>query len=306
MNRPSLVGRDPVFKATVALARRIAGGRSPALLLGPTGSGKSLLARALHGWGPHAREPFVEWHAGAVPESLLEADLFGVHRGVATGVHERSGLFESAGRGTVCLAGIEHLPSHQQAGLLRVLERQEYERIGGGSPVKSEARVLAVFQEAPEALVARGVLRADLLYRLDVIRLELPPLSQRRGDIPLLAKHFLRAACVRQGIPAPALSEDLLNALEAHTWPGNLRELAQLMDLLSLSGGDPIGAEFLPASFWHGATTEALDRRLSLAEMKDAYIRAVLAQVGGNRSQAARWLGISRKALWAHLRRGLN
>ena len=139
---------------------------------------------------------------------------------------------------------------------------------------------------------------------MDVIRLELPPLSQRRGDIALLARHFLRAACLRQGVPAAALSEDLVRALEAHSWPGNLRELSQLMDLLSLAGGDTIGVESLPASFWRGAAEVALDRRLTLADMKDAYIRAVLARVGGNRSQAAKWLGISRKALWAHLRRG--
>ena len=306
MTRVPLVGKDPAFQAAVALARRVAPSRSPVLIVGPTGSGKSHLARLIHQWGGHPKTALVEWHAGAVPETLLEAELFGLRRGAATGVDERAGVFESAGRGTLCLEGIEHLRPHQQAALLRILEGQPFERIGGGAALKIEARLLAAFQDAPEALLQRGLLRADLLYRLDVVRIELPPLSQRGDDVLLLADHFLRAACRRQRVPVPEVSPALAGALRIHPWPGNLRELAQRMEALSLAGAPVVTPEMLPASFWVGPAPleEGLSKRLTLAEMKDAYIRAVLARVGGNRSRAARWLGVSRKALWAHLRRG--
>ena len=305
MSRLPLVGKDPAFKAAVALAKRVAPGRNPVILVGPSGSGKTHIAHLLHMWGAHPRAPFVEWHAGAVPESLLEADLFGVGRGAATGVEERPGVFEAAGQGTLSLVGIEHLQAHQQAALLRVLEYHGFERIGGGA-VKAEARLIAAFQDPPEVLVQRGLLRSDLLYRLEVIRLELPPLSQRPDDIPLLAQHFLKLACRRAGREIPGLSPGLLRALCEHPWPGNLRELSQRMEALSLNPAPLLTEEDLPASFWMGPSPvdEGLSRRLTLAELKDAYIRAILARVGGNRSRAARWLGISRKALWVHLRRG--
>lgn len=303
--RVPLLGADPVFRATVELARKVARTTRPVLIVGPTGSGKTLLAKTLHQMGAHPEAPFLEWHAGAVPEALLEADLFGVSRGAATGVRERPGAFESAGEGTLCLVGIELLRPQQQAVLLRALENQAVERVGGSRPIKIACRIMASFLEAPEILVASGRLRADLLYRLDVIRLELPPLAQRRGDVSLLASHFLKTACKRLGRPVPAMSPGLVEALANHWWPGNLRELAQLMEGLALRGGEALSAEDLPAAFFVAADPleEGLSGRMTLAELKDAYIRSVLARVGGNRTRAARWLGISRKALWEHLRR---
>lgn len=305
MKRLPVIGKDPAFKATLALAKRVAPGRSPVVIVGPTGSGKSQLAHLLHLLGPHPAAPFLEWNAGEVPETLLEAALLGVSRGAATGVSPRPGLFETAGEGTVCLAGVEHLSAAQQAILLRVIEHPTFERVGGGT-VKSRARILAAFAEPPEGLVGKRLLRPDLLFRLDVIRLELPPLVQRSGDVPALATHFLKSACRGLGRPAPGLSGPLLEALSARVWPGNLRELSQCMEGLALSGlHDPLTVDDLPSSFWLGANPveDALRSRLTLAELKDAYIRSVLARVGGNRSQAARWLGVSRKALWVHLSR---
>jgi two-component system response regulator HydG len=303
--RPALLGADPLFRATLDLARRVARGTSPVLLIGPTGSGKTQIAKALHHLGAHPEAPFLEWHAGAVPESLLEAELFGVSRGAATGVRERPGAFESAGQGTLCLVGIELLRPQQQAVLLRALENQAVERVGSSRPMKIACRLLASFLEAPELLVASGRLRADLLYRLDVIRLELPPLAHRREDVPLLARHFLGKACKRLGRPVPGIAPPLMRALQDHWWPGNLRELAQLMEGLALRGQEVLTADDLPASFFIAAdpVEEGLTGRMTLHELKSAYIRAVLARVGGNRTRAARWLGVSRKALWAHLRR---
>lgn len=300
-----LVGRDPAFRTAVELARRAALSRGPVLLVGPTGSGKSALAAFIHACRPSAPGPFEEWHAASVPAELFEADLFGVERGTATGVAPRPGLFERAGKGTVCLSGLELLGSGQQASLLRILEGRPYTRLGGGRPLTAQALVLAAFSDPPESLVARGQLRKDLLYRLDLLRIDLPALPDRPEDIPLLARHFLKEACRKFRRPVPALSEDLLRALAGHSWPGNLRELEQRMEGLALLEREVLSAEDLPGSFWLGepAPVRALERRLTLEELKDAYIRFVLARVGGNRSRAARWLGISRKALWAHLRR---
>jgi DNA-binding NtrC family response regulator len=305
VKRIGVIGKDPALKAAYSLARRVAPSRSHVVIVGPTGSGKSHMARFLHQFGPSPSSPLIEWHAGAVPESLLEAELLGVSRGTATGVTARPGAFESAGKGTLCMAGIELLRPSQQAILLRVLESRMADRIGGGPPVKIHARIVATFLEPPEALVRRGLLRNDLLYRLDVIRLELPPLGQRRSDIPLHAAAFLKEACRRLGRPVPRLAPALLDALSAYPWPGDLRELAQRMEGLALVGGDPLLVEDLPPSFWMARepVEKALGQRMTIEELKDAYIRQVLAKVGGNKSKAAQWLGISRKALWAHLRR---
>jgi len=302
---PRTVGSDPAFKAVLSLSKKVALERSPVIIVGPTGSGKSHMARIIHELGAFPAAPFLEWHAGAVPESLLETELLGVQRGAATGVAGRPGIFEAAGRGTLCLVGVELLKPHQQAILLRILENRAFERVGGGIPVRANARLLACFSEIPEELVARGQLRPDLFYRLDVIRLELPSLSQRSGDIPKLAEHFLKAACKKLKRPVPRLAPALLGALSSHPWPGNLRELSQRMEGMALSGGGLLTTEDLPASFWlPGPPLEtALNRRLTLEELKDAYMRGVLAKVGGNRTRAACWLGISRKALWDHLRR---
>jgi len=299
------VGRDPVFRAALALALRAAPARGPVVLTGPTGCGKSLVARLLHERGAHPQTPFAEWSAAGVPATLLEPALLGVERGAATGVTERPGLFEAAGRGTVCLVGLEDLSAAQQAILLRVLETGAVERVGGHRPAPVHCRVVASFQEPPEDLVARGLLRPDLLYRLDVFRIELPPLCARGEDAVLLAAHFLKRACRKLRRPVPALAPDLLRALREHPWPGDVRELEQRMEALAFGGGDPLTAEALPAAFWSSgeALATALRRRLTLSELKDAYIREVLARVGGSRTEAARWLGVSRKALWEHLKR---
>jgi len=300
---PRTVGRDPAFRAAVQLARRVAPESSPVLLVGPTGCGKSHLAQWIHHWGPR-RGPFLEWHSGAVPETLLEAELFGVHSGTATDVAERPGLFERAGEGTLCMAGVEALPSHQQAALLRVLETRQVERVGGGRPIQVLARLCATFLDSPELLVQRGALRPDLLYRLDVIRIEIPALAERPGDIPILADFFLGRSCRRLHREKPRLSQALIEVLTSHAWPGNCRELAHRMEHLALAGADPLTPADLPPAFWDGGERleSALRQRLTLSELCNAYMHEVLARVGGNRTQAAKWLGISRKALWSHLR----
>lgn len=301
-----LVGRDPVFRTALEMAQRAALSRGPVLLVGPSGSGKSAMARFIHRCRPGPSGPLEEWHAASVPSELFEAELFGVERGAATGVAPRPGLFERTAGGTVCLLGLELLSPPQQASLLRILEGRPFTRLGGSRPLTARVLLLAAFSEPPESLLSRGQLRQDLLFRLDLLRIHLPALAERPGDLPLLCRHFLRQACRRARRPVPALSPELLAALAAHPWPGNLRELAQRMEGLALLDREVLTVEDLPASFWieEPAPVRALERRLTLTELKDVYIRFVLARVGGNRTRAARWLGISRKALWAHLRRG--
>ncbi len=305
MTTPRTLGRDPAFKTALRLAEKAAQGRSPVVLVGRTGSGKSHLARYLHARRPDPQSTFLEWNAGGVPAELLEANLFGMEKGTATGVSGRRGVFEAVGNGTLCLTGIEMLHPSQQAALLRVLEGGILQRIGGTKALKNQALIIASFSEPPEILSAKGLLRPDLLYRLDVMRIHIPDLCERSEDIPVMAGHFLRLACRRLKRSTPNMSAGLLDALCAHRWPGNVRELAQRMEGLALAGGDPLTAEDLPGHFWVDDTPldTALKQRLTLDELKDAYIRSVLARVGGNRTQAARWLGISRKSLWAHLRR---
>jgi transcriptional regulator with PAS, ATPase and Fis domain len=303
--REVLIGKDPVFKAALALARRAAPGTSPLLLVGPMGSGKSHLARWIHNQGAHPDTPYLEWHASGVPEQLLESDILGMEAGAATDVAARPGICERVGEGTLCLTGLELMPLRQQAILLRIIEEHGVYRVGGQSRRPVKARFLAAFQESPDSLVAQGRLRRDLLYRLDVIRIELPPLGMRRGDVPLLLAHFLKALRGSRRRPAPKIEPSLFEALEQHPWPGNLLELRQLAEALEQTGADPLKEDDLPPSFWlrGEAVQQGITRRMTLAELKDSYIRQVLAKVGGNRTRAAEWLGISRKALWEYLKR---
>jgi two-component system, NtrC family, response regulator HydG len=304
--REALIGKDPAFLAAVAMARRAAEGRLPAILVGPSGSGKSHLTRWMARFTSGAEASGLEWNAAAVPDTLLEAELRGVESGAATGVDGRPGIAETAGRGILCLVHLERLSLHQQAALLRVLEEKQVVRVGGQRPRAVHAQVIAAFQDPPEGLAASGLLREDLLYRMDVLRVELPSLAARREDVPDLFLHFLRRSSKAAGKAAPTAAPSLLRALQEHPWPGNLWQLRQTADLLAQSRSDSLSEEELPASFWLKGepVAEAASRRLTLAELKDAYIRAVLARVGGRRTRAAQWLGISRKALWEHLKRG--
>ncbi|MEJ2367508.1 MAG: sigma 54-interacting transcriptional regulator [Acidobacteriota bacterium] len=301
----SPVGRSPAFKAALQLAGRVAPESSPVVLCGATGTGKSLFARYMHEQGSHPSEPFLEWHAASVPETLLESEILGIEPGAATDVTGKPGLFEATGEGTLCLTGLESLSPHQQAVLLRILENHEVERLGGRRKVKVRVRILASFQTTPEILCAQGRLRRDLLYRLDVFRLELPPLNQRTQDIPLLAAHFMSELARRRRKKAPKLAPALQEAFERHLWRGNIRELAQVLERLYLLGKDVVGPPDLPPSFWKEDATiaGALERGLTLSELKEAYIYEVLGRVGGSRTEAAKWLGISRKALWEYLKR---
>ncbi len=305
MTNATPVGADPAFKDALHLAERAAKGSAPVIITGPTGSGKSLLARFTHEARPTSDGPFLEWYAGATSASLFESELFGVATGAATGVAERPGVFEKAGGGTLCMVSLELLSSAQQAALLRVVDERYFSRIGTTRILPNRAMTIAAFSEPPEKLVEEGRLRSDLLYRLDVIRIVLPSLADRRDDIPRLAVHCLKEACQKLKRKVPEISRELMDALSSAPWPGNVRQLSQRMMELALVGSEVLTTEDLPANFWNAVSNleAASERRMTLKELRGAYIKFVLRRTGGNKTRAARWLGISRKALWEHLRR---
>lgn len=299
------VGKDPEFRYIISLADKLSKERRPLILVGETGTGKSFVARYIHEKSGSRGEPFIEWHAGSVPESLIESEILGVDKGIATGVLQRTGVFEAAGGGTLCISGIEEIPPHTQAIFLRLIETGEFEKIGGQRRVPFKGRVIAVFQDDPRKLAREGKLRTDLFYRLDVFRMDIPPLRERKADIREFVSLFLGAECRKAKRKVPEIDGALMKRLENYRWPGNIRELENLVRHLARAEEDVLRMEHLPPQLlfpMDGSVEPAADERLSLDEIKRRYIAAVLQRTGGRKTEAAKWLGISRKSLWEHLK----
>ena len=318
----SFVGTSAAAVEVKRQARRAALSSSPVLLLGETGTGKELLAHAIHAASPRAGRPFVSVNMAAVPETLLEAEFFGVAPGAYTGADKkgRDGKFKLADGGTLFLDEIGDMPPSLQTRLLRVLAEGEFFRVGGRELIRVDVRVIAATHQPLDALVAEGRFRADLLHRLDVVRLRMPPLRERRDDVPLLATRFLAAAAQRLGAPAKRFAKTALERLRAHDWPGNVRELENLCwRLAALAPGDTITVDDLDAALAPGATATSAPgdweaalatwarERLAAGERSlhaDARARfdqvlleAALAQTHGHRSEAAALLGLGRNTL---------
>ena len=297
----ALVGRDgrmiEIFKSIGALATN----RAPVLVRGETGTGKELLARAIHFNSDAASEPFVAVNCTAVPEALLESELFGHLRGSFTGAtSDRRGRFELAGRGTIFLDEIGDTSPAFQTKLLRVLQDREFYPVGGERPRRTEARVIAATHRPLEQLVREGAFREDLYFRLRVVELVVPPLRERRDDIGPLAEHLLAKAGRELGKEGIALTSDALRSLAAYDWPGNVRELENtLTRALVNARGSTITADLLAlgtrASVGAQPGGDRADDSLNAAER--AHVAAVLARAGGNKRRAARALGVSRSRL---------
>jgi len=241
-----LVGRNTALAAAVQLGRRVAASPATTVLIsGETGTGKELFARGIHDAGPTSGSPFVAINCSAIPENLLEAELFGHEAGAYTGARDsRPGLAEVARGGTLFLDEIGEMPLSLQPKLLRLLEERSARRLGGSREYSVNCRIVAGTNVQLERAVADGRFRADLYYRLNVVRVDLPPLRERRGDIALLAEHFAREIAARRGGPVKQLGRDAVHALEAHSWPGNVRELRNVMERATLlADGDVLGAE---------------------------------------------------------------
>jgi two-component system response regulator AtoC len=301
-----LVARSEAMREAVRLAERVAATDANVLVTGESGVGKDALALYLHASSPRAPGPFVRIDCAALPAELLEAELFGYERGAFTGATSaKPGRLEAAHKGTLVLDEIAHLPRDAQAKLLRVIERREFERLGGRRTVRVDARLLALTNVDLDDAVRRRAFREDLFYRLNVVRIHVPPLRERREDVAALAERFLANYAAKHGRPARRFDAGALAALGAYDFPGNVRELANVVErAVIVSDGREVGAKDLPEAVLAAATLGARrERRPTLAELEADYIREVLAASRGNKSEAARVLGISRKNLYERLAR---
>ncbi len=297
----AILGSSAPLMRTIEQAKRVARHRDVTVLIGgETGTGKELLARALHYDSPRAAEPFVEINCAAIPANLLESELFGHEKGAFTGaVQSRAGLFELAHGGTLFLDEIGALPLELQPKLLRALETRTIRRVGGNEARQVDVRLVAATHLILREAVARGEFREDLYYRLNVVELTLPPLRDRGRDVELLAETFVQRLASSYGLPLPALSPELRALLRSRRWPGNVRELRNAVErALVLSPAGALRTEEFPPEYGRevdGGTE--LPFPATIADIVHAAARAMLARTAGNKSEAARRLGISRPRL---------
>ena len=299
-----IAGESPTLKTALARAARVVPHADATVLItGETGTGKELLARALHYGGPRAAAPFVEVNCAALPAPLLESELFGHERGAFTDARSaKPGLFEVAEGGTLLLDEVDRLAPELQAKLLRALDQKSVRRLGATQSRSVNVRIMAATNADLAAEVAAGAFREDLYYRLNVITLELPPLRERGDDVVILTHHFLRRLCAQYGLPEPALGASARRTLLAHSWPGNVRELRNLIERTLLLS-PPGSFEIEPFSSRTAARKPGtLPFPATLADIQRAAAAAMVETVGGNRSEAARRLGISRSRLLRLLR----
>lgn len=294
-----IVTSDPAMKELLELVDRVAPRDVAVLVTGESGAGKELVARRLHTRSPRAKGPFVAVNAAALPETLAESELFGAEKGAFTGAEQsRAGRFEEASGGTLFLDEVGELQASLQSKLLRVLEERVVRRLGGSRDLPVDVRLVAATNRDLSREAESGGFRKDLFFRLAVVVLNVPPLRERPGDVPLLARHFAARLAARHGVPVPALADDALAAFSAHSWPGNVRELRNVLErAVVVRGGDPIREGDLGLAPASGAASP-LDR---VHREREALL-AALRRTGGKREEAARLLGISVRTLYYRLK----
>jgi DNA-binding NtrC family response regulator len=294
----AIVGASPAIASLRAYLPKVARSRATVLITGETGSGKECVARAIHTLGPRQRGPFVAVNCAALPDSLVESELFGHERGAFTGaVVASKGFIARADSGSLFLDEIGELQPHAQAKLLRVLETREVHPIGASRPVPVDLRVIAATNRPLETLLAGAGFRPDLFYRLNVVRLDLPPLKSRREDIPLLFRHMLARLNAREAGCVGPPDDELLGCLLAHDWPGNVRELANVVEAIFVDPPEgQIGLQHLPPMF----RDMFQQYRVTLGSERDRLIRA-LESTQWNKAEAARQLSWSRMTLYRKL-----
>ena len=321
---PELLGRAPAMQQVFRAIGRLSRSSVSVLITGESGTGKELVARALHEHSPRAAQPFIALNTSAIPSELLESELFGHEKGAFTGAAAlRRGRFEQAHGGTLFLDEIGDMSTPLQTRLLRVLAEGEFYRVGGQLPVRVDVRVIAATHQDLDARVRTGQFREDLYHRLNVIRIELPPLRSRREDVPDLLAHYLRVAAQELGVDPKVLSAEAAARLAAWDWPGNVRELVNVCRRLTvLAPGTEIHADDLPVEMsrtaglpagvdWTAALTQWAEQRppeadpwlaTALPEFERALIRVALRKSQGHRQEAARILGWGRNTLTRKLR----
>jgi DNA-binding NtrC family response regulator len=305
----SIVGKHPRIQELINTVAQIAPTDCNVLIMGETGTGKELFARALHHASNRNQKRFVAFNCAALAEELLVSELFGHERGAFTGaVAAKEGLFEAADGGTVFLDEIGDMPLSMQAKLLRVIQEKVVTRVGSTETIPVDVRIVAATNQDLRELVDASRFRSDLYYRLNVMCLELPPLREHRDDVPLLATHFLEKHAAKQSKSITDISGDMMTALIRHDFPGNVRELENLIErAVTLNNGQELQASDLPGYLQPGAEgadhDETKDKLLTLEERERHYIKRVLEQTGGNKTRAAEVLGIDRVSLWRKIKK---
>jgi len=309
--RPALLGRSGAMKEVLRQVELAAPSAAPVLVLGESGTGKELVARTLHDLSPRAKGPFVGVNCAAIPETLLESEIFGHEKGAFTGAAERRiGCFEMADGGTLLLDEVGEMHPAVQAKFLRVLEEGAFRRIGGKAEIRVDVRVVAATNKDPAAAIRDGALREDLFYRLNVFPIALPPLRDHPEDIPLLSEAFLQVSAAKNGRPVRALAPEALHALQQYPWPGNVRELRNAIErAVILTRGETIEAAHLPEALRRPTATPESTPQLTLPigttvdEAEKSLILQTLDFAGQNKTRAAEILGISLKTLHNKLNR---
>ena len=306
-----IIGSSPALREVLEQVRVTAPAESRVLILGENGTGKELIARAIHSASPRAANPFVKVNCAAVPAELIESELFGHVKGAFTGaVAARKGKFELANGGTIFLDEVGDMKLEMQSKLLRVLQESEFERVGGEKTISVDTRVISATNRDLDRMVAEGEFRQDLYYRLAVIPITIPPLRERLEDIPELARHFAARTCARNNRPQVSFSDEGIEVLLTHSWPGNIRELQNIVErLVILSRGEEIGPETVAAALPAGDVSPSSIAALSVGDLKEmvseferAAIEQALQRNMGHVSNTARQLGLERSHLYKKMR----
>jgi two-component system response regulator AtoC len=303
----NMIGRSPAMQEIFGTITKVAEYKTTVLITGESGTGKELIARAIHYHSPRAKNPLVTVNCGAIPESLLESELFGHRKGAFTdAIRDKRGLFEEAHGGSIFLDEIGELPRSLQVKLLRVLQEEEIKRLGDTRPIKIDVRVLAATTKDLAGEVKEGRFRDDLFYRINVLQVTVPPLRERAGDLGPLVQHFLDKTAKRLGLQVEQVDPSVLRALQRYLWPGNVRELENVIErAMVMAGGRTIELTDLPPALQEAQAQAspllAGEGTLSIKEasrrLERELIRRALEQTGGNRTQASRLLEISHPAL---------
>ena len=306
----SFIGQSPVMLQVFDIIQQVAPTRATVLITGETGTGKELVAQAVHNLSPRKGGPFVAVHAAALPTNLLESELFGHEKGAFTGaVERRIGRFELADGGTIFLDEIGELEPAMQVKLLRVLEERKFERVGGSKTIEVDVRLVAATNRDLKKLVGEGRFRDDLFYRLSVVAVNLPPLRERRDDVPLLINSFIQQCSVENGKPVREMTQEAVNLLMAYDWPGNVRELRNAIEqMVVLARGDRLTVRDVPAAIRAGADLTKISvvrpgMTMTVEEAERQLMMQALKETGGNRTKAADRIGMSRRTLHRKLKR---
>ncbi len=306
----NLIGQSPAMLQVFDIVQQVAPTRATVLITGATGTGKELIAHALHNLSPRKNGPFVAVHAAALTSTLLESELFGHEKGAFTGaVERRIGGFELADGGTLFLDEVSEIEPSMQVKLLRVLEERAFERVGGSKTIQADVRLVAASNKDLKKLVNEGKFRDDLFYRLSVVTVSLPPVRERREDIPLLIGAFVRQCSTENGKPVREMTQEAMNVLMAYDWPGTVRELRNTIEqMVVLARGERLTVRDVPAAIRSGADLTKISAvrpggTMTVEEAERQLMIQALKETGGNRTRAAGRIGMSRRTLHRKLKK---